>query len=215
MKKTITIFGALAIASSPAIASSVAPYKTQNFKNILKPTLAKSNETVSNAIVVQSVSSYHFYFQARLSNSTYNGFPGFMNQIQVAPFTIPYKTEWITFFLQWLADNDYTTSDYHFPDLNQFTKHGFFNDPITWSSRLDEDMGHFGSWSDNKTETAYSMIHGTNGDLYLGKFGDSAEAGYNQAAKAGNVAGIMLNFGFLYGDDTYTVEKPNYALITN
>ena len=64
MKKTITILGALALASSPALASSIAPYQTQNFKNILKPAIAKSNVTVNNNIIVQSVSSYNFYFQA-------------------------------------------------------------------------------------------------------------------------------------------------------
>ncbi len=218
MKKTITILGALAIAGSPVLASSVAPYKTQNFQTILKPATAVSAKTngLVNNIIVQAVSSDNFYFQARLNNSTYNGFPGFMNQIVNSS-----GVDWAQFFFQWLDDNDFASSQYspddHFPNLNDFTQHGFFHDPITWSSRLEEHMGHFGCWTDNKTETAYKMINGVNSDKYWANFGKNAENTYKQEAQAGNVTGIMLNFGFTWGGafSGYGVIKPNFDIMTN
>ncbi len=203
MKKTITILSALAITGSPALALNVVNHKTQNSQNILHPSIAKSNVTVNNDIVVQSVSSYHFYFQARLSNSTYNGFPGYLNQIDTTS-----KTS----FFQWLDDNNFGGD---FPNLNQYTQHGFFHDPMTWSNRLDEHMGHFGFWADNKTATAFNMLNGTNSYKYLSNFVDQAEKAYNQAAATGKVAGIMLNFGFLYSGGTYSVVQPNFVVIMN
>ncbi len=219
MKKTITIFGVLALAGSSVLSLNALPYKTQNLQNILQSTIAKSNVTVNNDIVTQIATSDYFYFQARLSNSTYNGFPGFMDQIAVFPYTI----EWALFFFQWLDDNNFSTSqhyliEHHFPDLNKFTEHGFFHNPITWSNRLDEHMGHFGSWRDNKTDTAYNMIRGWDPNRYLIKFGSTVEGAYNQAAKTGKVAGIDLNFGFTYSVRTsnlYTVAKPNFVIIMN
>ncbi len=203
MKKTITILSALAITGSPALALNIVNHKTQNFQNIIiNPATSKSNVVVNNNIIVQSVSCYHFYFQARLSNSTYNGFPGYLNQID---------TTSTQSFFQWLNDNNFGN---YFPDLNQFTQHGFFHDPMVWSNRLEEHMGHFGAFYDNKSATAYDMIHGTNYYKYLSNFVDQAEEAYNQAAATGKVAGIMINFGFLY-KSVYTVEKPNFVVIMN
>ena len=75
-------------------------------------------------------------------------------------------------------------------------------------------MGHFGSWSQTKTETAFSMVIGTNYHKYLVNFVYQAGKAYIQAAATGKVAGIMINFGFLY-KSVYTVEKPNFVVIMN
>ncbi len=207
MKKTITILGALAIAGSPALASSVVPYKTQNFQNILQPTKAQSN--VTNDIISQSVSSDYFYFQARLSASTYNGFTGFINQID---FPGKKPINWAICLFQWLDDNDFHNSV--FPNLNNYTAHGYWHEPITWSNRLEEHMGHFGDWLEDKSQTAYNMIQGTD-EYYLINFGNTVETAYKQAYKAGNATGIDMNFGFTYNGDTYTVKQPNYVILTN
>ncbi len=203
MKKTITILGALAIANSPALALNMASYQKQTIQNILKPTIAKSNETVTNDIIVQAVSSYHFYFQVRLSNSTYNGLPGYMNQIGSAGKQ---------FFFQWLDDNDFHYSD--FPNLNLYTEHGF-HDPFLWSNRFEEHMGHFAGWTQGKSSTAKDMLNGVNGFKYLWTFIGDAEGAYIQDAKTGKVAGIDLNFGFTFSGGTYYVVKPNFVIIMN
>ncbi len=204
MKKIITILGSIAIAGSSPLALNAVPYKTQTLQNILNQAKQKSNETVNNDIITQAVSSSQFYFQARLSNSTYNGFPAFLNQIDAY--------NWILFFFQWLDDDDFTTS--LFPELNHYTVHGFFHNPMVWSNRLEEHMGHFGSWMDNKTATAYNMINGSDPKHYLKGFGNDAEKTYNQDAKTGKVAGIDLNFGFTY-DGSYAVVQPNFVVIMN
>ncbi len=209
MKKTITILSALAITGSPALALNVVNHKTQNFQNILHPTIAKSNVTVNNDIVVQSVSSYQFYFQARLSNSTYNGLPGFMNQISVSSST----RYWVIFLFQWLDDNDFDCGPFY--DLNKYTDHGFFHDPMVWANRLEEHMGHFGYWYDDKTNTAFNMLTGTNSYKYFKNFGQYVVNTYNNGVATGKVAGIMLNFGFTWNDKNYYVIKPNCALIMN
>ncbi len=192
---------------SPALALNVVNYKTQNFQTILKPEIAKSNETVSNDIIVQAVSSYHFYFQARLVNSTYNGFPGFMSQIKIEGFTWPF------YLLQWLDDDDFSTTC--FPQLKYHTQHGFYHDPMVWANRLEEHMGHFGGWLDDKSETAYHMITGSDPKHYLQDFGANVEKAYTQATKTGKVAGIMMNFGFTFDGTNYAVVKPNYDLMMN
>ncbi len=207
MKKTITILSALAVTGSPALALNIVKHKTQNLQTILKPATAVSAKPngVVNDIIVQAVSSYHFYFQVRLSNSTYNGFPAYVRQI--APVYC-----WPLFFFQWLDDDNFSTS--FFPELNHYTKQGFWHDPMVWSNRFEEHMGHFGAWNQGKSCTAYNMLKGSNSDKYLANFSSRAEEVYYQAAATGKVAGIMLNFGFLYANG-YTVEQPNFELIMN
>ncbi len=207
MKKIITILGTISIAGSPALALNSVSYKTQNFQNILQPTIAKSNGSVNNDIIVQSVSSYQFYFQARLSNSTYNGFPGFMNQIKVGPWPL----SWPLYFFQWLDDDDFDTM--FFPELQQHTAQGFFHDPMVWANRLEEHMDHFGAWYDYKSNTAHNMISGKNAASSWKGFGKHVVSTYNNAAATGNVAGIMLNFGFTYDGSKYSVVKPNCDVI--
>ncbi len=209
MKKTITILSALAITGSPALALNVVNHKTQNLQNICKPNKiasAKSNG-VANYIVTQQVTDSHLYFQVRLNNSTYNGFPGFMNQIKILNFN------WSIFFFQWIDDNDF--SYLWFPDLSVYTQHGFFHDPMTWSNRLEDNLGHFGSWVHNKSTTAYKMVNGVNAPKYFKTFGQDAEKAYNTEVATGKIAGIMFNFGFTFIRDNYTVLQPNYAFIYN
>ncbi len=212
MKKTITILGALALAASPALALNVAPYTTQNFQNILQPTIAKSNVTVNNNIVVQSVSSYQFYFQAQLSNSNYNGFSGFLGQItfKLSDYN---KHAWPVYFFQWLDDNDFQTA--FFPELNHHTQQGFFHNPIVWANRLEKNMSHFGSCLDDKSQTAYNMIINSDPKYYLENFGSNVEKTYIEDAKTGKVAGIDLNFGFTYHRGHYSVVQPNFVIIMN
>ncbi len=214
MKKIITILSTFAITGSPALALNAVNHKTQNFQNILKPTIAKANGPVTNDIISQSVSSDYFYFQARLNNSTYNGFPAFMSQIKQ-------DGSWPKYFFQWLDDDDFSTSYSWFPELKDHTQHGFFNDPIIWANRLEKHMGHFGSWETNLSETAHDMINGMDPNFYLDDFGSIVESAYKQAAQTGNVAGIDLNFGFTYdlkpyyASTKYKIAKPNYVIIMN
>ncbi len=196
---------------SPALALNVVSHKTQNFFNILIPTKVQPN--VVNNISTYLVTSDYFYFQAQLTNSASNGFPAFLNQISV-------DGSYSSYFFQWLDDDDFNT-DFWFPELKDHTQHGFFNDPITWSSRLEEHMGHFGNWMDALTATAHHMIHGKNPQYIQKPFWINAENAYNQVAKAGNVTGIDLNFGFTYDvsannkHSSYTVMKPNYVILTS
>ncbi len=210
MKKTITILSALAMTCSPALALNVVNHKTQNLQySILKATTntkVKPNNVVNNDIVVQSVQRHQFYFQARLSNSTYNGFPAFMNQIVIhSPLT---QQAWGIFFFQWLDDNDFNGN---FPDLGDHTKQGFWHEPMVWANRLETHMGHFGSLFDSKTGTAWNMI-GTG--VFWPTFGQNVENTYNKDAATGNVAGIELNFGFTY-TSTYHAVEPNFVITMN
>ena len=62
------------------------------------------------------------------------------------------------------------------------------------------------------------MIRGQDPKRYLTKFGSTVEGAYNQAAKTGKVAGIDLNFGFIFdvsSSNVYSVVKPNFVIIMN
>ncbi len=212
MKKVITILGAIAIASSPALSLNVFNNKTQNFQNISKPTADYSDLVVHNNIISLAIAKEYFFFKVVLSNSTYNGFPGFMNQITVPPMVI----DWVVFFFQWLNNNSFKTR--YFPDLNKFTYQGFFNNPVTRKNRLGRHMRfygrRFGNHRRNNAFNAYRMITRSQQNHYLDNFGETVENTYNQDAKTGKVAGIVLNFGFKY-DGSYSVVKPTFNVIMN
>ncbi len=211
MRKTITILSALAITGSPALALNITTYNTQNLKNIFKPattTTSKSNG-VANTIITQDDETDRFFFQARLSNSTNNGFPAFSNQIGVYYPWWP-QQQWPIFFFQWLDDNNYNGN---FPNLSQFTKHGYFHDPISWPNRLDEHMGPFGDVFDNKSNCAFNMILAGKGSFW-NSYAENVQNTYNKDAASGNVIGIDLNFGFTYDGDYHAV-KPNFVILTS
>ncbi len=208
MKKTITIFGVLAIASAPTLALNITPHKIQNLQNILKQTATKTNGAVNNQIVVQALSSEHFKFEMILGNSTYNGFPGFMNQLVISH---SYQGRgWGAFFFQWLDDDDFHTGP--FPELNSHTAHGFFHDPLVWGNRLENHMGHFGGLFDDKSDTAWDMIYEY---LNWNPFGKNVENTYNKDASSGKVAGISFEFAFSYDGNQYFAANPTFNVIMN
>ncbi len=209
MKKTITILGAIAIAGAPALALNNVPYKSKNLQNILQvatTATAKPNIVVNNDIIVQSVSNDQFNFDVTLSNSDYNGFPGFMNQIDISSITT--GQAWAIFFFQWLNDNQFIGN---FPDLNQHTKQGAFHSPFAYSSRLETYMKNFGIVLHNKSTIAWNMIKVAS---FWKAFGQNVETVYNRLAPVADVAGIQFYFKFSY-HSTYFAEKPYFTIITN
>ncbi len=211
MKKTITILSALAITGSPALALNAVNHKTQNLQNICKPTATKVTPNgVVNDVIDQLVSSYHFYFQVRLSNSAYNGFPAFMNQIAI---DTQWQYPWPAFFFQWLDDNDFHKIGNEFPDLSKHTTHGYYHIPLVYSNRMEEHMGHFGSMWDGKSSTMRCMIWSATTSFWT-TYSQNVETTYKKEAATGKVAGIMLNFGFSY-DGSYHAVNPNFAFIMN
>ena len=206
MKKTITVLGAIAIAGSPVLVLSVAPYRNQNLQNILQVT-ANPNIVVNNDIIVQAVKKSQFNFEVHLSNSTYNGFPGFMSQISIQ--SIWPQREWGIFFFQWLNDNSFKGD---FPNLQQYTKKGFYHEPFAKAKRLEAYMGHFGNPFDNKTGAAWSMVWA---GTFWKTFGNNVESTYKKDATTGKLAGVKFNFSFSYANDVYGAKKPSFKVVMN
>ncbi len=210
MKKTITILSALAITGTPVLALNIATYNTQNLKNILKSattTTSKPN-AVANTIVTQDDETDRFFFQARLGNNNYNGFPAFMSQINIYSSWWQ-QQEWAISFFQWLDDNNYNGN---FPNLSQHTQHGYFHDPISWPNKLEEHQGPFGDVFDNKSNCAFNMILAGKGSFWT-SFENNVQNTYKKDAATENVTGIDLNFGFTYDGDYHAVQ-PNFVILT-
>ncbi len=210
MKKTITLLSALAITVSPTLALHVVSPKTQN---ILNKTFLKSNFAVYNTFIINHLSSYIFQFEVTLSNGTYNGFSGFINQIDTI-MTYDDHRGWALYFFQWLDDDDF---DGDFPGLNGHTQQGFWHPPFAWGTRLETHMGHFGSCFDCKSDTALNMIFSYRP---WSTFGQHAEDRWNADIPSGNVAGIAFNFYFYWGRDPsgqntglYTSKAPTFNII--
>ncbi len=171
--------------------------------NIKQASLFKSKtNAVTNQFIVHLAQSYHWQFSVQLSNSTYNGFPGFMDQIQIpAPV---YNIHMRQFFFQWLDDNDFSCQ-YHWPDLNWSTgtKYGNWHYPFVFGTRLETHMGHFGPWSFGFSETADDATKSIT-DSFL----TAAENAYKSAV---NPAGILFNFNwtFHYTHAGFAVQFPD------
>ncbi len=194
MKKIITIFGTLAMASSPTIAlRNIVPHKTQNLHNIF----TKTNSGIANSISVSKQTNYDFDFSVTLSNSDYNGFSGFLNQIVFKLSDYNYHA-WPIYLFQWLDDNDFHSGP--FPDLKQHTAQGFFNDPCIWAQRFETYMGYFGDWLQDKSDTAFHMATcwGT-----WGTFGQTVDEAWNTAVADKTAAAIHFDFGFKYDPKYY------------
>ena len=204
MKKILTIFGALAVASSPALALNIAPHQTQKLKNVLKTT----SNFEGNTITVFNDTKQNFKFSVFVTNSEDNGFSGFLDQISFSLSEYDYHA-WPVYLFQWLDDNDFWSTP--FPDLNGHTKHGFFNYPMVWANRLEEYMGHFGATFDDKSETAFKMA--SSWGLW-GTFGQTVDNQWNQDRAASKpLTGVTFNFEFNWnGDDVYSTVTPTFEI---
>ncbi len=192
------------ITSSGVIASGLNnSHLYQGFK------IKKTNPVVNNKIVVHKVGDYQFSFDAVLSNSTYNGFQGFINQINVPIYS--YNNHgWGLYFMQWLDDDDF---NYPFPGLNSSTKHGYWNMPMTWAARLETQMGHFGSFLEDKSYTAFYMTKAYNDWV---NFSINAVNAWNIAmASAEGTTGITFSFSFTYNPNNfdYTAKTPSFTIM--
>ncbi len=209
MKKILTMLGALAIASTPTIAlKNIVLNKTQNLQNIL----TKSSYTaVTNSIELLDHTDYELSFVVRLSNSDYNGFSGFLDQISFKLSDLDYHA-WPIYLLQWLDDDDF---DHPMPGLNSHTKHGFFHYPLVFSQRFETNMGHFGSWLDDKSSTAFKMASSYG---LWGTFGQTVDNQWNtDRAHSVPLLGIQFTFGFMYDTikDNYSSTTPIFRIITS
>ncbi len=207
MKKIITILGALTVASTPTIVlKNIAPHQTQN---LLKAVTKKSNWEYNN-ISVSQATDYYFKFTAYLTNGSYNGFSGFLDQICFNLSDYNYHA-WPLYFFQWLDDDDFHSGP--MPGLNHHTMHGFWNRPLPYDQRLETYMGHFGSYTDDKSDTAYNM------STCWGQWGTFGQNVDNQwkadcAAKK-PLVGVRFNFGFRYSQNQfyYWTETPSFNII--
>ncbi len=208
MKKIITIFGALAVASSPTIAlRSIAPHKTQKLHYITK----KTNDIVNNDISVLTAVRTEFKFTVTLSSSDYNGFSGFLDQISFKLSDYNYHA-WPLYLFQWLDDDDYHSGP--MPALNSHTKHGFFHDPVIWPQRLETCMSDYGFHYDDKSDTAFDMSTCWG---QWGTFGQTVDNAWNAGRAASKpYVGIIFNFDFLYSKNwnLYSTVAPTYYIIT-
>ncbi len=161
---------------------------------------AELGEGVQNTFIIEGLSDYHLKFAVTLGNSDYDGYPGFLNQINSeGQVNIPISY----FFFQWLNDNDFGfIGSGYFPDLNSFTKAGFWHEPFVFGTRLQTHMGSFGYWGDGYTTTAKNMIYAINDD-----FMTDAKNAYNKAIAP---AGIQFNFDFSFGYNTFLHWVPYY-----
>ncbi len=208
MKKIITVFGALTVASTPTIAlQRITMHKTQNLQNVI----TKISNSENNNITVINDSDYFFNFNVYLTSSDYNGFSGFLDQIVFKLSDYNYHA-WPIYLFQWLDDDDFHSGP--MPELKQHTAQGYFHDPITWSSRLEEHMGDFGSWTDDKSDTAYHM------SINYGKWGSFGQTVDNEwnADRAASKPLIGINFKFMFAydflvRDQYETFPPSFKII--
>ncbi len=206
MNKIITIFGTLAIATSPILAVNMNPHKVSNILIFLHE---KSLKGLTNSINVKDASDTAFIFEVTLSNSTYNGFSGFINQIDTIMSAYSGRG-FPAYFFQWLDDNDFSSS---FPNLSKHTQQGFFHDPMKWSNRLETGMGHFGSFVQTKSQTAWSMFSGYGFSAWQ-TFGQHVEDRWKAEIPSGKVAGIEFDFNFVYNKPRglYYANDPSFNI---
>ncbi len=167
-----------------ALSAIVAPGVIQITNATNQVTQSKLNDGVPSKFVIEIDTSYEFKFQVILGNSTYNGFPGFINQIRV-----PANWKISFFFFQWLDDNDFHYST-GFSNLNLYTQHNFWNWPFKFDNRLEAHMGSFGPWTYGKTDTAAGMIYAIDNTFLT-----NAEKAFQNAT---NPRGIQFNFDIVF-----------------
>ncbi len=157
--------------------------------NVHKIINSAPNGGVPSGWTLYEQTDYNLKFMVTLGNSTYNGFPGFINQIIPDGRGIRY------YFFQWLNDNEFNTSwKSKFPNLNEYTRSGFWHWPFTSSQRFETIMHSFGPWYDTTSETAKEMIFDISDSFLTG-----AENAYKNTT---NPAGIEFNFSFHCTNDS-------------
>ncbi len=139
---------------------------------------------VPNMWTIYEQTDYIFYLVVTLGNSDYNGFSGFLDQIN----TKGYDGKIRSFFFQWIDNNQFHTG--HFPDLNDYTNHGFWHPPFDFNDGLEFHMGNFGAWSEGFSETAYHMIFNLDNTFF-----ENAEHDYLNTS---NTTGIAFSFKFAF-----------------
>ena len=209
MKKILNMLGVLTLASTPTIAlKNIIPHQTPNLQNILTKS---SYATVNNSIELLDHTDYKLSFVVRLSNSDYNGFSGFLDQITFSLSEYDYHA-WPIYLLQWLDDDDFDSPP--MPMLTLHTKHGFYHYPLVWSNRFEEHMGHFGSWLDDKSYTAFKMASSYG---LWGTFGQTVDNQWNtDRAHSVPLLGIQFTLGFMYDSikHNYSTTTPIFRIIT-
>ena len=185
---------------SLAFASIVTPGVTQMTKISHQPTTiiqtikSKLNGGVQNAFIMKVIQGHELKFSVNLGNSTYNGFPAWINQICHNPSACTVSL----FFFQWLNDNDFDINE--FPNLNSFTDHGFWHEPFVFSTRFQTHMGHFGPWSFPYSETCHGMVD----KIITNNFMVAAQSAYQNAVDPAGIQ-FSFDFGFHYGHAGFTV----------
>ncbi len=194
------------MASSPTIVlRNIAPHKTQNLHNVVTK---KSNET-TNQIIDTKQTRYNFNFIVTLTNSDYNGFSGFLDQISFSLSEYNYHA-WPLYLFQWLDDDDFHSGP--MPALHSHTKHGFFHWTFVFSQRFENDMGHFGDFYQDKSDTIYDMS--INYGLW-GTFGQNVDNQWNADRAASKpLIGITFHFGFTWAKDFgYKTVAPSFNIM--
>ncbi len=202
MKKIINIFAALTVMNAYHVLKNIASDKTQNL------VINKTSNGGPNGMWFTKDTSDQFWFSVYLTNSDYNGFSGFLDQISFSLSDDNYHA-WPLYFFQWLDDDDFHSGP--MPALNSHTKHGFFHWPLPFTERFETNMGHFGSWTDDKSDTAYHMS--INYGLW-GTFGQNVDNQWNAdraASKA--LIGVQFDFAFDYYGTTYETDPPDFDII--
>ncbi len=207
MKKIITMIGALALAGSSSVGLlHLKNFNSENLKLTTQKPVSRSN--IYNHMVFNNVTSNVLDFNVTLSNGTYCGFWGFLQQIN--PYNSAYGAfSWGMFFFQWLDDNDFHYTD--FPDLNYNTLHGFWNRPFLYSNRFEEHMGHFGGFLDDKSDTARFSIHAY---WSWATMASNATNDWKAAcASQKPPAAITFDFYFTYTGGKYSAATPTFHLV--
>ncbi len=140
---------------------------------------------VPNMWTIYEQTDYIFHFVVTLGNSAYNGFSGFINQIDS---TQAFHQQIRYFFFQWIDNNQFNNG--YFPNLDRYTKQGFWHPPFDFNNGLEYHMGNFGAWSESFSETAYHMIFNLDNTFF-----ENAEHDYLHTQ---NVTGIAFSFKFAF-----------------
>ncbi len=206
MKKIISVLGALTVASSPTIVlRNITPHKTQNLNNIVQKTNQLKNNI--NSITIHRCSRLNFWFSVYLTNSGYNGFSGFLDQISFKLSDDNYHA-WPIFLFQYLDDDDF---NHPMPGLNDHLKHGFFHYALPFADRLETHMGGFGNMWEDDSRTTFNMSSswGT-----WGTFGQTVDNQWNADRAASKpLVGIQFNFAFdWYGANGYETDTPSFNI---
>ncbi len=200
MLKILNIIGSLCLASSPCLALSNMKPKTENHQ-IIKTIKTTSN--VDNDITTFAWSMWSLRWRITLSNSSYNGFTGYLNQIDYQPTWHHQDNGYAYFFFQWLDDDNFGGA---FPGLNSYTQHGFFHWPFKSNDCLVHHMGNFGP-SEGQTAVAFNMIYWINNSFLV-----NAANAYKSTP---NVQGIQFLFNFAFdGVSIFSDKGHSYKILT-